>query len=258
MLFLSRIFRLFRVGLMYLMWGSLVGCVTHVVVPVVNALGLSSESEDLFTQRALHRMGRIWLRVVLAMRVIDLSLHGVERLQQPGPLLVVANHPTTIDATLMVALLAQIDMVVEVSWAETPVVRRAVARSGYLRNDSGPAVVEDGVERLRSGRRLLIFPEGSRSPVGGLHPFHRGAAWIALASGCDPVPVVIRCSPPIGLKGKAWYDIPRETPKMSITVGEAIAVGDLVEDGDSRGVAARKVNRDLRQHFLRELNYADL
>ncbi len=254
---LSRLFRLFRVGLIYLMWGGLVGGVTHVVVPVVYALGLSSENEDIFTQRALHRVARIWLRGVLAMRVMELSLHGVERLKQPGPLMLVANHPTALDATLMVALLPQIDMVVEVSWAETPVVRRAVARSGYMRNDSGRAVVEEGVRRLRSGRRLLIFPEGSRSPAGGLHPFHRGAAWIALASGCDPVPVVIRCSPPVGLKGKAWYDIPRETPKVSITVGEAMAIGDLVEDGDSRGVAARKVNRDLRQHFLRELSYAD-
>jgi hypothetical protein len=45
---------------------------------------------------------------------------------------------------------------------------------------------------------------------------------------------------------------------MSISVGEPIAVGMLVDEGDSRGVAARKVNDALREYFLRELNYADV
>jgi 1-acyl-sn-glycerol-3-phosphate acyltransferase len=163
-----------------------------------------------------------------------------------------------LDATLVVALLRQLDTVVEMSWAEAPIVAGAVARAGYLRNDSARKVVEEGAARLRAGRRLLIFPEGSRSPAGSLHPFRRGAARIALASGCDPVPLVIRCDPPIGLKGKAWYDIPKGTPKMSISVGEPVAVETLVDEGDSRGVAARKINEALRDYFLRELSYADV
>ncbi len=252
------LWRILRVGLVYLTFGVAVALLTQVWIPIVRRLGSAGEAADLMTQRWLHRAARVVVGVAVGLRVIELSLHRTELLAQPGPLLVLANHPTTLDATLLAALMPQIDMVVEASWAETPIVGRAVSMAGYLRNDSGRTVVEDGERRLRGGRRLLIFPEGSRSPVGGLHPFRRGAARIALASGCAPIPVVIRCDPPIGLKGKAWYDIPRQIAKMSITVGEAISIGDLVDAGDSRGVAARKINRTLREYFLRELNYADV
>jgi 1-acyl-sn-glycerol-3-phosphate acyltransferase len=44
---------------------------------------------------------------------------------------------------------------------------------------------------LRSGRNLLVFPEGTRSPDGQLIPFYRGAFWLSARHGVPIVPVVI-------------------------------------------------------------------
>lgn len=249
--------RIIRVALVYATFGAGIAATTHCLVPVARLLRIGPRQPDVLTQLCLHRVARLVRWLVTALGVVELELSGTAGLAQPGPRLVVANHPTSLDATLLIAVMSQVDNIAEVSWAESPIIGRAIALAGHLRNDNPRQVIEEGTRRLWAGRRMLIFPEGTRSPAGALHPFQRGAARIALASGCDFVPVVIRCQPPVGLKGKAWYDIPEVTPRMSITVGEAIAPASFLDGGESPGVAARKITKGLREYFLRELEYAD-
>lgn len=249
--------RIARAAMVYTGFGVGVFTTTNIIVPLARLLRLGPPQDDLLTQLWLHRAARMVRWLVVRLGVIDLTLQGVERLTEPGPLLIVANHPSNLDATLLTAAMPQVDNVAEVSWTKAPIIGKAIAKAGHLRNDNPRQVIEEGARRLRSGRRLLIFPEGSRSPAGALHPFHRGAARIALASGCEVLPVVIRCQPPIGLKGKRWYDIPKETPRMTIAVGHSIPVDRYLDGGEAPGIAARKITRGLRDYFLRELRYAD-
>ncbi len=254
---LLRLARIARVGLTYLLYGGLIAGTTNVVVPVLSSLGVYAGRRDLLTQRCLHHAARVVRWLVGALGVIDLSLHGIDRLRAPGPFLVIANHPTHLDATLLISIMAQVDNIAEASWVNAPVMGKAIRLSGHLRNDQPRQVIEDGVQRLAEGRRLLIFPEGTRSPPGRMHPFYRGAARIALASECDVIPVVIRCHPPFGLKGRPWYDIPEDTPRMSISVGTAMKARNWIDGSESTAVAARKVTQAWRQHFLEELSYVD-
>lgn len=53
------------------------------------------------------------------------------------------------------------------------------------------AVIDTAVERLKSGRSLMIFPEGTRSKDGKVHRGHTGAALIAARSGKIIIPVGI-------------------------------------------------------------------
>lgn len=256
MRFLAQPWRITRAALLYMVFAMAVALTSYVVVPVLSRF--DSGEPDLLVQRCVHEAARWVRRAAVWLGIVRLRIDRAERLAAPGPLLVVANHPTKLDATMLVALMRQVDTVVEASWAARPLLGPLLMRAGHLRNDDAVQVVEEGVRRLLRGRCFLIFPEGSRSPAGALHPFQRGAAHIALASGCDLLPVVIRCDPPIGLKGKAWYDIPVETPTMSISVGDLIKAGDFINGDETRGVAARKVTRALRDYFLRELGYADV
>src|SRR6185436_20227364 len=89
-----------------------------------------------------------------------------------------------------------------------PFLRGVVRRAGYLSNDHGDAIVAECVARLRDGRSVIVFPEGTRSPSTGLGAFQRGAAHIALTRGCPLLPVVITCRPPTLGKGARWHDVP--------------------------------------------------
>jgi 1-acyl-sn-glycerol-3-phosphate acyltransferase len=253
---LSRLWRIARFGLAYLTFAAVVLAVSYVAVPLLR-WRTSGPGLDLRAQRALHGAARLLLRVVLVLRIVKATRIGTERLRQPGPLLVVANHPSLLDTPSLLAVMPEVDFVVEASWAEKPIVRSAIAACAYLRNDAGAETVEQGAARLRAGRRLLIFPEGSRSPAGGLHPFRRGAAHIALASGCNILPVFVRCDPPVGTKGGEWYEVPDRQPKFSLRVGASFHPRDHLDGSESRGVAARKVTAALRDLYVRELGIAE-
>jgi 1-acyl-sn-glycerol-3-phosphate acyltransferase len=151
----------------------------------------------------------------------------------------------------------QVDNVVEVSWAESPIMRTTIAAADYLRNDDHKTIIENSAGRLRKGRRLLIFPEGSRSPAGSLHPFQRGAARIALASGSDILPVIIQCDPPVGTKGTKWYDVPDRRPRMAVRVVPPLSPQQHLDGTESPGVAARKVTAALQELYARELGHED-
>lgn len=51
------------------------------------------------------------------------------------------------------------------------------------------AVLDTAIERLRNGRSLIIFPEGTRSKDGKVHRGHSGAAVIAAKSQKKIIPV---------------------------------------------------------------------
>ncbi len=250
-----RLERLLRVGIVHLAYGVMILTTVYVVVPIVGWWQAVGDGRPLLMQRGLHRAAAVFRRLVTGLGVIDLSFVGAERLTAPGPLLAVANHPTHLDATLMVSLVPQLDHIADAKWAGHPILGGAIEAGGHLFNDDPRRVIEEGARRLAAGRRLVVFPEGTRSPVGALHPFHRGAARIALAAGCDLLPIVIRCDPPFGKKDQPWYEVPHETPRMSYTVGMPISLRDVTDASDSQGIAARKITRVLEEYFRRELGY---
>jgi 1-acyl-sn-glycerol-3-phosphate acyltransferase len=64
---------------------------------------------------------------------------------------------------------------------------------------------------------VLIFPEGTRSPMGGLGSFKRGAFEIACRARVPVLPVLIRCEPSALSKGRPWYDIPPTMAYLTLT-----------------------------------------
>jgi 1-acyl-sn-glycerol-3-phosphate acyltransferase len=165
---------------------------------------------------------------------------------------VVANHPTLIDVMLLIACLPQADCVVKRAHWRSPVLRRVMIGAGYLPNIDGDELIDACVDRLRQGRTVIVFPEGTRSPRGRLGHFHRGAAHIALRSGCAPIPVTIRCEPLAFGKGARWYDVPDRRVLITVEVGDPFVLAPC--DGSDRSVAARRVTRVLRDFFEERLS----
>jgi 1-acyl-sn-glycerol-3-phosphate acyltransferase len=182
-----------------------------------------------------------------------LRYSNLGNLQCPG-ILVIANHPTLLDAWALFSVMPQADCIVKQQYYENFFLGGPARGAGFIPHCDGPDVIDRCVERLRRGRSLIIFPEGTRSPKGELGPFARGAAHIALRAECDPIPVTIRCDPATLYRGRAWWDVPKRAPVLTLTAGDPVSIKDVVETGLSRGRAARALTAHLREHFERQLH----
>jgi 1-acyl-sn-glycerol-3-phosphate acyltransferase len=184
----------------------------------------------------MHRLG-----------VLTYEIHGAERLQRRG-LLVLANHPTLIDVVFLVSLIPDADCVVKSRLARNPFTRGPIRATGYICNDSGAGLVQDCIESLRSGKNLVIFPEGTRTRKDEALPLQRGAANIAVRGVVDITPVRIKCTPPTLGKGEKWYRVPSRRFHMSLDVGDDLPVAPFLE-GVPEAVAARHLTDYLTGYF---------
>jgi 1-acyl-sn-glycerol-3-phosphate acyltransferase len=248
----SRTWRILRTGIGFAQAGILSLLLAVVIFPIIRLLPGTREEKQIRSQRWVHRFVRILLGTAEILQVMRLRCNDIERLKQPG-LLVVANHPTLIDALCLMSLMPQADCVVKAGHYHNPFLAGAIKGAGYIPNLDGPRLVSDCVERLMGGRSVIFFPEGTRSPADGLGPFARGAAHVALKSGCDPVPVTIKCEPATLYRGRAWWDVPERIFSLTLTVDEPLIVKDVLQQPMAVPRAARALTAALRDHFERRL-----
>lgn len=161
-----------------------------------------------------------------------------------GPLVVVSNHPTLVDVTAIVAALPELCVVVRGSIFTNPLLRLVMVTTGYIqaRSGLGGAVEtwEEADRRLAAGHSVLIFPEGTRSPRGGIHPFHRGAFALAARRGASVLPLLVRVDCPLLEKGRPWHDLPVGAARLTV---EALPV----VDGDDPSTLREQVQRHYEQ-----------
>jgi len=254
---LDYVWRLFATAIVWLWFAVLCLAMNFVVLPVAR-FGRPATAAQLHAQAILHRAARRYVRFAQRLGVFDFDAQGAERLVEDGPHLVVANHPGLLDVVYLLALMPQADCIISASRADNFFLGGIARGAGYLRNDLGHDIVRECVQRLRAGRSVIVFPEGTRSPASGLGTFHRGAARIALEAGCDLLPVFLRYDPPALGKGRHWFDLPERRFHASVRVGRALRSAPVLEALHSgrvtRSVAARHLTSQLREIIAKELD----
>ncbi len=250
----ERWLRIAGTGAAFALFGAASLVVGLLAAPALALVSGDRDRRERRVQRLVHLSFRAFVRFVEAAGVIAVSVRGAERLPDGGPCLVIANHPTLLDYVLVVAHLPQADVVVKRSHWSNPFTGGVVRGAGYVPNDTGEATLEACVARLRAGRTVLLFPEGTRSPRGRLGRFQRGAAHVALAAGVPAVPVTISCEPPGLMRGQPWYDVPERRMQFTLDVDEPIPTPPRPE---SRGRASRQLTAEYREHFAKRLGLPD-
>jgi 1-acyl-sn-glycerol-3-phosphate acyltransferase len=255
---IARPWRALRTGLAFASFGALALWLLVSSVPWIRWTCSDENLRQLRVQRVVNRTNRRFMRLMSGLGLMRYRGIGLERLQEPG-ILVVANHPTLIDAVAILSEMPSADCITKRGNAENPFMGGVIAAAGYIINTGGQAIIDTCAARLAQGRSLLTFPEGTRSPKGGLGPFHRGAAHIAIASGRPLLPVVVTCDPPTLMRGQPWYEVPDRPFEYTLRVGEPIDVHpyqQAIARGEARGRVARRLTAEIREHFAKTLEEA--
>jgi 1-acyl-sn-glycerol-3-phosphate acyltransferase len=245
---LYRYWRVFGTGLSFLAVG--IGGVF--VFPVLNAVVREPRRRRMLARNLIRLTFRGIARSMCAFGVFQYETTGLQRLERRG-LLILANHPTLIDIVFLMAFVPQADCIVKARLWRNPFTRATVRAAGYIRNDDdGVRVVDDCVASLRDGGNLIIFPEGTRTTAAGSIHLKRGAAHIAVRARCNVTPVLIRCTPPMLVKGKKWWRLPERSSRFSIDVKEDLDIRPFISGADSEVLAARRLTAYLQRYFVEE------
>jgi 1-acyl-sn-glycerol-3-phosphate acyltransferase len=245
-----RAWRVFATGLCFALFG-IGGVLLRVLVfPLLSLLTRGATRRSASRAVIRHTM-RGFVGVMRLLGVLRYEVSGLDKLDRGG-LLILANHPTLIDTVFLIAFVRNADCIVKGALWRNAVTCGPVRAAGYIKNDQGPQLIDDCMASLRDGGNLIVFPEGTRTPVGGAIALKRGAANIAVRASRAVTPVVISCDPPTLGKGDKWWQVPPRQASFRIEVKDDIGMEPFTGAGITEGLAARRLTEHLQHYFMEE------
>jgi 1-acyl-sn-glycerol-3-phosphate acyltransferase len=181
------------------------------------------------------------------------QISGFANVVRTGPVILAANHVSFADEIFTpLGARRQVLYFAKAEYFTTPGLKgRAMAAffrgCGHVpveRTDtrSAAGVIDIGVDLLREGGALGIFPEGTRSPDGRLYKFRTGVARLALRSGAPVVPVGLVGTRDVQPPGsRRWHRVP-----VAVHFGAPLDFADLADQERSSRVL-RRVTDTIRE-----------
>ncbi len=247
---LDYLWRLFGTGLSFVVFGLAGLFISIFVFPLIFVFVRNPDTSQRTARYLISYAFGAFIWMLKGLGVLSYKITGIENVGASQNQLIIANHPTLIDVIFLVSLFPMVDCVIKEAVAKNPFMRGVVVPAKYISNDDPGELLDSCVERLKSGGRLLLFPEGTRSVHGQPLNFKLGAASVAIRSGAEILSITIQCTQPRFLaKHEPWYKIPPERPFFNIQIQRPVCLEDLIP-GD---LNPRQATRALNKAFLRLL-----
>jgi 1-acyl-sn-glycerol-3-phosphate acyltransferase len=141
-----------------------------------------------------------WLNPLVDMAGVDFKVSGKEKVPTDRAVIYTPNHAGAFDIPAITLNAPAPPMfMAKKELAKLPLVKNwmevldcvFVDRSN---KSSAHSSLQDAIEKVKTGRSLVVFPEGTRSKTGELGEFRGGAMKIAMETGATIVPVLIEGS----------------------------------------------------------------
>ena len=133
----------------------------------------------------------LFLRVFCCVR---LNHSALDTLKNERSLIIVANHPSLLDAVILLSKLPHATCVMKASLRKNWLFASMSRLSGYITNEDPMRLVKQACAELENGGQLLIFPEGTRTLEDVINPFSQMTAMIAMRAHAEIQAVFIHFS----------------------------------------------------------------
>ncbi len=166
--------------------------------------------------------GRFW-RLAAFTGMMRLDADVLDALRDERGLIVVANHPSMLDAVMLMARLPRSACIMKAGLMRNPLLGPGARLARYIRNDSAYGMIHRAVQDLRAGGQLVMFPEGTRTTRAPLNPFHASFALIARRAGVPVQTVFIDTDSPYLSKGWPLWRLPPLPILFRVRMGRRFA-----------------------------------
>ncbi len=183
--------------------------------------------------------------------LFGLKVRGQENVLPDGKLIVASNHRSNLDPAILGAALpreahffAKVELFKNRPFAALIRYLNAfpVTRSGFDRQ-----ALKQALKVLEQGDALVIFPEGTRAPVGGFLRAKKGMGWIATLSKAPIVPVYVHGS------DHPWRALFRR-PRISVVIGKPLSLSEL----DARSLEGKDRYQRIAEEILERIRTVSL
>ncbi len=170
----------------------------HFTIPMVfGVIALANALAAIYICGLLpHHIIRMIMTRVLNL-VYGVKVNGIEHWKNlQGNALIIANHTSFLDAVLLWVyipgnLYFAIDTYVSQKWWVKPFLHLV---KYFPIDPTNPMAVKSIIEEVKSGKRVVIFPEGRITTTGGLMKIYPGPAMIADKSNAQLLPICLEGS----------------------------------------------------------------
>lgn len=203
-------------------------------------------------EKGLQRLPRQWSRQFCRIAGVRVTIEGAEKLKADTGYIYCANHLSQFDIFSFQGYFPRdFRWLAKEELFKIPFLGRAMTNAGAIainRSQGREALksLQRAAARIQSGTSILIFPEGTRSADGELHPFKGGAMLLAIKAGVPIVPIAFTGSYAVLPKGA----ILARPGLITIKIGEPISTTDFTTGKHKQDLALfvhSKVAELLRQ-----------
>lgn len=151
-------------------------------------------------RRVLQQYSCLWAAIYVGVNPFwSVSISGLEHVDRKKPYVMVSNHQSMADILVVFRSFLHFKWVSKKSMFKVPLLGWNMWLNGYIPIERGDAASREACMAhcrrwLAQGSSVFFFPEGTRSADGTMRSFKLGAFQLALETGTEILPMVIRGS----------------------------------------------------------------
>jgi len=165
-------------------------------------------------------------RIVLS-RMFEMKVYGRQNVPRTGGAMLISNHLSYLDPVVLgVHLIRPISFIAKTELFQNRFfgwLIRSLNTFPVRRGQTDVGAIREAIRRLREGRILTMFPEGTRSSNGQLQRIQPGIAMLIRRAGVPVIPAVIDGTFEAWPRGKK---LPKHFP-IRVMYGPALPIGKL-------------------------------
>lgn len=246
---IKRYVKILSVGSGFVVFGLICLFANIFLLPIIILRLYKFERVRDFSRFWVMSLWSLFLRYAVLVRYIKYDFIDLDKLKNGGNL-IIANHPSLLDVVFLLSHIKNTNCIVKSELSKNIFLYPAIKCSGYLLNTENEVFLENGINALKNGENLIIFPEGTRTK--GEIIFHKAAVRIGLKGAKYITPIIINMNPRSLKKGQSWYNTPQITINYTFKVLDALHVKDYLKDRPVPAMA-RKLNKSLVELYKKEL-----
>jgi len=162
------------------------------------------------TGNPVHRVARIWAKLILVGARIKVTVEGLGHIDPQKSYIFMSNHQSNFDIPVLLSCLpVQFRWLAKAELFRIPIFGRSMRGAGYIsidRSDRRSAFrsLQQAARKIKNGVSVMVFPEGTRSADGRIQAFKKGGFILAIDAGVPIVPIVIHGTHEIMPKGRLY------------------------------------------------------